>query len=779
MAIMSTLSLDGRVNELLGQMSLDEKLAQLGGMWVTEMLDENRIFVMTKAQAALVHGIGHISRISGGALLTAEKGAELANTVQKYLIERTRLGIPAIVHEESCAGFMAPGATTFPQSIGLASTWEPDLANTLAQVIRAQMRAVGAHHTLAPVLDVVRDPRWGRVEETFGEDSYLVSRFGVAYITGVQSDDLRHGIAATGKHFVGYGWPEGGRNWGPVRITERELREVFLMPFCAAIEEAHIASIMNAYHEMDGIPCGSSKELMVDLLRDEMGFDGVVVSDYFTIDALENYHRVAVDAREAARLGLEAGIDIELPKWNYYCDPLRQAVEDGTVDISLVDASVARVLRMKFQLGLFENPYVDESRAVQIFNTPKQRALSLKVAEKSIVLLKNDGLLPLPPNLETIAVIGPSADNIRVLLGDYHYPAHQEGLFYDDTHSDAPNPLQNLGKTDIRDHLPQSVSVLAGIQAMLSPNAQVYYAKGCDITGDDTYGFDKAVAVARQSQVAVVVVGGKSGLTHRSTCGEAVDRADLGLPGVQQQLVEAVYATGTPVVVVLLNGRPYTIPWIADNVPAIVEAWLPAQEGGTAIANVLFGKVNPAGRLPMSFPRSVGQIPVYYNHKPSGCRTHWLGDYADMPVSPLFPFGHGLSYTRFEYSNLRVEPEQVEPTGTVTISIDVENSGEYVGDEVVQLYLSDRIGSVTRPVRELKGFKRLPIQPGERRTLAFHVPASHLGFYDRQMNFVVEPGQVDVMVGSSSADIRASGSFEIVGTVTAVGRVFETQVEVW
>jgi beta-glucosidase len=332
---------------------------------------------------------------------------------------------------------------------------------------------------------------------------------------------------------------------------------------------------------------------------------------------------------------------------------------------------------------------------------------------------------------------------------------------------------------DIRDHLPQAVSVLAGIRAMLSPNAQVYYAKGCDITGDDTYGFDKAVAVAKQSQVAVVVVGGQSGLTQRSTSGESVDRAELGLPGVQQQLVEAVYATGTPVVVVLLNGRPYAIPWIADNIPAIVETWLPAQEGGTAIANVLFGKVNPGGKLPMSFPRSAGQIPIYYNHKPSGCRTHWHGDYVDMPVRPLFPFGHGLSYTQFAYTNLQIGPEQVAPMDTVTISVDVENIGEYVGDEVVQLYLHDQLASITRPVCELKGFKRITLQPGEKRTIAFYMPVSHLGFYDHQMNFVVEPGLVDVMIGSSSTDIRARGLFEIVGVVTPVEQAFETQVEVW
>jgi beta-glucosidase len=778
MTSISSSSIETRASELLAQMTLDEKLAQLGGMWVTEMLDDNRMFDISKAQTEIAGGIGHISRISAAAMLGPTENAALANTIQRYLIEQTRLGIPAIVHEECCAGYMALGATSFPQAIGLASTWDPGLVSEMVKVIRKQMRAAGAHQGLAPVLDVVRDPRWGRVEETFGEDPYLVSRLGVSYITALQGGDLRTGIVATGKHFAGYGWSEGGRNWGPARIPERELREIVLTPFLAAIQEARLASMMNAYNEVDGVPCGASTELMVDLLRDEMGFDGVVVSDYFTLNALMKYHRVAADEQEAARLGIEAGIDVELPKWNYYREPLRQAVESGAVDMGLIDESVARVLRMKIALGLFENPYVDEDKAAEVFNTPEQRALSQQIAEKSIVLLKNDDLLPLSPDLKSIAVIGPSADSIRVLLGDYHYPVHMEGLFVGDTNVDAPNPLQDIGKMDIRAHFPPSTSVLTGIRAVVSSDTQIHYARGCDITGSDTSGFDEAVAVARQAQVAVVVVGGRSGLTQRSTSGEAADRADIGLPGVQQQLVEAVQATGTPVVVVLLHGCPYSISWIAENVPAVVDAWIPAQEGGMAVANVLFGKVNPGGKLPMSFPRSSGQIPIYYNHKPSGCRSHWHGDYVDLSASPLFPFGHGLSYTRFEYSNFRIAPDQVTPTGSVTIGIDIENTGSRAGDEVVQLYFCDRVGSVTRPMSELKGFKRITLQPAEKRTVLFSVPVALLGFYDRQMDFVVEPGQVDVMIGSSSADIRASGSFEINGQTTRVEQIFASKVEV-
>lgn len=783
MAVNSPSLIETRVQSLLSKMTLDEKLAQLGGIWLTDLIDADRQWSASKAQAAIGQGIGHISRIGAASLLKADKSAALANVIQKFLVEETRLGIPAIVHEESCGGYMARGATTFPHAIGQASTWDPDLVYELAGVIRTQMRAVGAHHTLAPVLDVARDPRWGRVEETFGEDPFLVTQIGKAYIQGVQSDDLQRGVVATGKHFAAHGVPEGGRNWSIVRVLDREFREVFLMPFWAAIQEAGVASIMNAYHELDGVPCGSSKELMVDLLRGEMGFDGVVVSDYFTLDAFVNYHRVAVDAVDAARLGMEAGIDIELPAWKFYRDPLREAVENGSVDIGLVDASVMRILRLKFQLGLFDNPYVDDGRAIEVFNTPEQSDLSLQVAEKSIVLLKNDGLLPLPLDLESVAVIGPSADSVRVLQGAYHYPSHLEGIFMADTHAespspDSPNPYQNLGQMNFYDHFVPSVSVLEGIRAALSPQTHIYYAKGCDLKNDDTSGFDEAVAAAQKAQVAVVVVGGLSGMSLGCTCGESIDQAEIGLPGVQQQLVEAIHATGTPVVVVLLNGRPYALPWIAEHIPALVEAWLPAQTGGTAVANVLFGKVNPGGKLPMSFPRASGQIPVYYNHKPSGCRSHWHTDYMDLSVSPLFPFGHGLSYTQFDYSGLQISPDRAAPEAIVTVQIDVQNTGNRAGDEVVQLYLGDRVGSVTRPVRELKGFKRISLQPGEQKTLVFSVPVAHLGFFNRQMAFVVEPGEVDVWVGSSSADIRASGVFEIVGPVTPVERVFSTEVEV-
>ena len=733
-----------RVSDLLSRMTLEEKLAQLGGIWVFELLD-GMTFSEEKAEPLLTNGIGQITRLGGATSLGPAASAHLANQIQAFLVEHTRLGIPAMVHEECCSGYLARGATCFPQIIGLASTWEPELAEQMTSVIRTQMRAAGGHQGLAPVLDVARDPRWGRTEETFGEDPYLISRMGVAYVRGLQGEDLSRGVVATGKHFVGYSMSEGGMNCAPVHLGTRELREVFLAPFEAAIREARLASIMNAYHELDGIPCGGSRELLTEVLRNQLGFDGIVVSDYFAVRQLFDFHHVARDQGAAAAMALEAGIDVELPNVECYGQPLLQAVQDGRVSESLIDQAVVRVLRIKFQLGLFENPYVDVERVAEVFDTPEQRALACEIARRSIVLLKNEGdLLPLRKDVSSIAVIGPSGDSVRNLLGDYVYPAHVELMM-------GANP----------DLYVPMISVLAGIQRVVSSQTRVTYAQGCDVTDESQAGFAKAVEIASQAAVAVVVVGDKSGLTPDCTSGETRDRANLGLPGVQEELVRAIHATGTPVIVVLINGRPLSIPWIVEHVPAIVEAWLPGEEGGAAVADVLFGDANPGGKLPITFPRSVGQVPIYYGHRPSGGRSNWYGDYVELSASPLFPFGHGLSYTHFEFENLRIQPRQAAAEGKVEISVDVRNAGERSGDEVVQLYVHTPSSHVTRPVKELKGFKRVRLAAGEKRTVTFTLTVGQLGFYDRDERLVVEPGTIEVMVGSSSDDVRLAGEFEI------------------
>ena len=756
--------MEQRVDLLIDQMTLSEKVAQLGSVWIYEIQNDDQSLSSDKLNERLAHGIGQITRLAGGSVLEPTELAELANQIQRHAIEQTRLGIPVMVHDECCSGVLARNATNFPQIIGLASTWEPELAGAMTQVIRTQMRAIGIHQGLAPVLDISRDPRWGRIEETFGEDPYLTSCMGVAYVRGLQGDNLAEGIVATGKHFVGYSASEGGLNWAPAHIPVRELNEVHLAPFEAAVRKAGLASMMNAYHELDGVPCVSSKELLTDILRDQWGFDGIVVSDYMAINQLADYHRLAKDKAEAALLTLEAGMDVELPSVDCFGQPIIDAVEENRLPIALVDQAVRRVLAMKFRVGLFENPYVAPDKVLDVYDTPDQRSLARTIAQKSMVLLKNEGsLLPLAKDINSIAVIGPNADSKRNLLGDYAYPAHIETLITFKELGFSQHPLPD--SIHLVDNYAAMTTVLESIQARVSPDTTVRHAQGCDVLDPSTDGFAEAVAVAEQSDVAIVVVGDKSGLIPDCSTGEFRDRATLGLPGVQRQLVEAVHATGTPTVVVLVNGRPFAVPWIVDNVPALLEAWLPGEEGGEAIADVLFGDANPGGKLPVTVPRSVGQVPLFYSHRPSGARSFFYGPYVDESNEPLFPFGYGLSYTEFAVSNLRISPESVEPSGYVEVRVDVANTGDVSGDEVVQFYSRTLGASVTRPVLELRGFQRVELAPGQSKTVTFSVPITQMSYYDLDMRRVIEPVEVEVMVGTSARDLPLKGGFRITGSV--------------
>ncbi len=758
-------SVNERVENLLSLMTVEEKIAQLGSVWGSSCMG-NGSFSYEKAFDLLRNGTGHISRIA--LLLGPRERAEAANAIQRFLIEQTRLGIPAIVHEESCSGYMASEANCFPMPIGLASTFEPALVQKMADVIRRQMRAVGAHQTLAPVVDVVRDARWGRVEETFGEDPYLVSRMGVAYVRGLQTGDLNGGVACTGKHYAGYGFSEGGLNWAPSHIPERELLDVFVAPFAALVAEAKVVSIMNAYQEIDGIPCGASKYLLTDVLRGRLKFEGNVASDYTTLEHLYQTHNIAADEKEAALLGLEAGLDIELPYSKVYGEPLMEAIKKDAIGIELVDRAVRRVLKEKFELGLFEEPFVELDAVMSCYHREEERVLSRDIARKSMVLLKNEDLLPLSSDITSLAVIGPAADSVRLMQGDYHFPTHHEivyGMIPEDASSrdGAESTQEEMSEIQLAQYLPGMVSVLEGIRSRVSSGTEVLYARGCDISGTETGGIAEAVALAERAAAAVVVVGGRSSLAKGCTSGEFNDAASLSLTGVQQELVERVVATGTPTVVVLINGRPLALPGIAGQVHALLEAWLPGEEGGNAVADILFGVENPAGRLPVSLARDVGQMPLYYNHKPSGGKSMFWGDYSDMPASPLFPFGHGLSYTSFVYADLQLSAEKVSPESILDITLSVQNSGKQAGDEVVQLYLQDVAGSVTRPVKELKGFHRISLEPGESREIIFHLSMSQLAFHGSDMQFAVEPGQMKIMIGASSEDIRLEGSFEITG----------------
>ncbi|MGQ9513752.1 MAG: glycoside hydrolase family 3 N-terminal domain-containing protein [Thermoproteota archaeon] len=742
-------STEAKVRDLLKRMTIEEKVAQLGSVPAWDLI-ENGKFVQEKAERLLSRGIGQITRVAGSSDIGPRDAAIIGNQIQRFLVEKTRLGIPAVIHEECLSGFMARGATTFPQAIGLASTWDVELVQRISSTIREQMRVTGASQGLSPVLDVARDPRWGRTEETFGEDPYLVASIGAAYVKGLQGEDLRRGVLATVKHFAAHGFPEGGRNCATVHVPQRELREIFLFPFEAAVKEAGAGSLMNAYHEIDGIPCASSRYLLTEILREEWGFKGFVVSDYGAIKMLQTFHKVAADEKEAAIMALEAGIDIELPSMQCYGEPLIQAIKEGLISETIVDEAVSRVLRGKILLGLFENPYVDAELAPIIFDRAEHRALALQAARESIVLLKNEGLLPLNKEIGSIAVVGPNADSTRNLLGDYSYTAHLSCK---------------------RDAVPV-VSILEGIRKKL-PQAQVHYAKGCEVSGTSTDGFEEALDAARKSDVVVAVVGERSGLSPDDLSGEGRDRTDLELPGVEEELIRALCITGKPVVVVLVNGRPLSIGWIANNCPAILEAWLPGEEGGNAVADVLFGDYNPGGKLPISVPSEVGQIPVHYSRKHSS-----FGNYVFGPSKALFPFGHGLSYTKFEYSSLKIEPDRVGPAGKVAVCFDIKNVGDLQGDEVAQLYVSDRVASISRPLKELKGFRRVKLDKGERKTLKFNISVEQLAFYDRYMRLVVEPGKFDVMVGPSSEEIKLFGSFEVFGgeKVTPTKRVFFSDV---
>ena len=771
--------IEERVEHLLSLMTLDEKLAQLGCLWSTAFVSAGS-FDPDAVAEMMPHGIGEVTRIGASTGLHPQESAALMNAIQKVAIERTRLGIPVIVHEESTGGFLHRDATVFPQGLGLAATWNPNLVKEVAGVIRTQMMAVGARHTLAPVLDVARDPRWGRVEETYGEEPVLSGIIGTAYVQGLQSSDLRHGVAATGKHFLGYAMSEGGRNWGPVQCGPRELREVYAEPFATVIRNAGLATMMNSYASVDGIPCAGSPAILTGLLRDELGFSGVVVADYSAVLQLMTYHHVAGSKGEAARLALTAGLDMELPAVDCYGAPLKAEVEAGRVPMEFVDTAVRRVLRLKFQLGLFEHPYVDAAAANAVFQTPEQRNLARQAVAESTILLTNKGILPLAPTVKRIAVVGPGANDERLLQGDYHYPAHLEIIYK------APQNVEVAGMD-----IPQAngnyrpgpyytphVTPLAGLHAALGNDVEVRYARGCEVLGNNRSGFAEAVQVAREADVAIVLVAGRSGLLRPATSGEGNDAVNLDLTGVQQELIEAIADTGTPLVVVVLSGRVHTLASIAARADALLQVFPPGEEGGNGLADVLTGRVNPSGRLPVSMPRSVGQVPNHVGFRAGGDIAMLFGDYSDSPTSPLFAFGHGLSYATFAYNDLTVEATSTaEP---IRVSIEVRNSGERAGEEVVQIYYRDVVASVTRPQRMLLGFARLSLKPGQACRVMFTVHPSRLAFYNPDMRFVTEPGTFTFSIGASSADIRAEQTVTLDGQVVEYQQqaVVDTKVEV-
>jgi beta-glucosidase len=761
--------IEARVDDLIAIMSLDEKLAQLGGAWFGELIKEGRVDE-EHVVARIPYGIGEVTRIGGSTGLRPEESARLFNQLQRVVVTRTRLGIPVLVHEEAIGGYCAREATVFPQSLALAASWDPRLLEEVAATVRRQMMAVGARHALAPVLDVARDPRWGRVEETYGEDPVLCGAMGSAFVRGLQSDDLSRGVMATGKHFVGHGMPEGGRNHASVQLGPRELREIYVEPFAAAIREAGLASVMNSYSSVDGVPCGSSKELLQDILRGELGFDGIVVSDYFAVALLMTYHKVAEEKGGAAAAALIAGIDVELPVADCFGEPLKYALETGRVGAEHVDSAVRRVLTAKFGLGLFDQPFAPEPVLVT-FDGPDERVLARRAAQEAIVLLSNDGILPLSDDIARIAVLGPASDDPRLLQGDYHYPAHLEPLY--------EKPVSTLAGNDGKEQSPlpsgrgafqpgafytPHVTPLAAIKAAIREPRELRYEKGCELTGPgDAQMREKAVDAARNSDVAIVFLGERSGLTLECTVGEGRDATDLRLTGAQEELLASVAKTGTPTVAVVLSGRVHVLTEIARHAAALVLTWPLGEEGGMALADVLFGAVSPSGRLPVTLPRSVGQLPLYCGHRSGASKSMFYGDYIDEVAAPLFGFGHGLSYATFSYSDFELQCATTRDM--IKASVVVENTCERAGVAVAQLYLRNGHASVARPEIQLLGFTKVAVPGHGAARILFEVHPSRLAFYDADFRFVVEPGSIELCLGRSSVDVCCSATATLLGDV--------------
>jgi len=730
-----------RVRDLLAQMTVDEKLAQLAGYWVDQgnevvapMAGER--VASEKYETASAHGIGHLTRVYGTRPVEPVERAAWLWSEQRRLRERSRLGIPAIVHEECLTGLAAWKAATFPTPLAWGAAFDPELVQEMGRLIGGSMRALGIHQGLAPVLDVIRDARWGRVDECIAEDPYVVGTIGTAYVRGLQES----GVHATLKHFVGYSASQAGRNHAPVHAGQREINDVLLPPFEMAIRDGGARSVMSSYVEIDGEPVSGVARYLTGILRDRWGFDGVVVSDYFAVEFLHSMHGAAVDRGHAADLALHAGIDVELPNGDAFAGPLADRLVSGETDIALVDRAVLRVLAEKEELGLLDELFDTPPTDIDL-DSPAHRAVAHRLAAESVILLTNDGVLPLPTAPAAIAVIGPNADSAEALMGCYSFANHVLAM-----HPGVPLGFE----------IP---SVLESLRLEL-PDSTLVHERGCDVEGADRSGIPAAVSAAQAADVAVVVVGDRSGLFGRGTVGEGNDVESLELPGVQRELIEAVVATGTPVVVVVVSGRPYVVDWAvgAEAPGAVLQTFFPGEEGGPALASIISGRVAPSGRLPVSMPRSAGAQPYSYLHP----RLGGPSEVTSVDSTPVLPFGHGLTYTEFSHDLLAVATP-VAAGQALTASVRVRNTGARAGTDVVQLYAHDRYGSVTRPVAQLVAYHRLDLEAGESATVTFSVPASLLGFTGADGVRIVEAGEFDLWVGPSVAVKEASTTIEVLG----------------
>jgi beta-xylosidase len=771
-----------RVADLLCRMTLEEKIAQLGSIWMGASGDGDGVAPMQDQffdldaqppfEELVKNGLGQLTRVFGTRPVEAASGMSALATLQSNVIATNRLGIPAVAHEECLTGFAAWGATIFPTPLAWGAAFDPELVGEMAASFGETMRAVGVHQGLAPVLDVTRDYRWGRTEETIGEDPYLVGTIGTAYVSGLQ----QAGLHATLKHFAAYTASRAGRNMAPVSMGRRELADIILVPFEMAIRLGGARSVMPTYVDIDGIPASADPWLLTTLLRDEYGFDGVVVSDYYAVSFLELQHAVAADPGHAAVLALTAGLDVELPGTRCFGEPLLDLAVSGEVPPEIIDRAVARVLRQKLELGLLDPGWTpvpgpaggsaDEPAAqAPDLDPPAQRDIARRLAEESVVLVKNgaggagSGPLPLAADAK-VAVIGPLADDPLAFFGCYSMPRHLGHA----VGFDGPGG-------------PAGVEVATLLAALRAAGAAVTgYAPGCAVRSPDRSGFAEAVSLARSCDVIVAVVGDEAGLFGRGTSGEGCDIDELKLPGVQEELLDALADTGVPVVAVLVTGRPYALGGVAGRLAGVVQAFFPGEEGGHAIAGVLTGRVNPSGRLPVEIPRDPGAQPATYLRSRNAARHSG----SSVDPTPLFAFGHGLSYTTFEYADLALSADEVTTDGAVKVSCTVRNTGPVAGTEVVQLYLGDPVASVVRPERWLSGFTRVALAPGEATAVTFRVHADRTSFTSKDLTRIIEPGNITVYVGGSSDDLPLTGTFTLTGPIRTVGidRVLDTPVSV-
>jgi beta-glucosidase-like glycosyl hydrolase len=770
-----SLSVAERVELLLAAMTIEEKVAQLGSRWLgNDMQDSGTIESSSGPEETLNvapmqevfaasgtiplaeasrHGLGQLTRVYGSVPLTAAQGAAEVIRQQRVVLDNSRLGVPAMVHEECLTGFTAFGATVYPAAIAWGATFDPELVERMAAAIGRDMAALGIHQGLSPVLDVVRDYRWGRVEETIGEDPYLVALLGAGYVRGLQSA----GVIATLKHFAGYSASRGARNHGPVSMGRRELLDVILPTFETAVREAGARSVMNSYSDVDGVPAGADPWLLTEVLRDQWGFTGTVVSDYWAVPFLAMSHRIAADMDDAGVQALAAGIDVELPDTLGFGQGLI-----GKVPEELIDRAARRLLTHKAELGLLDAGWTPEGSvagaAEADLDSPANRALAREMAEKSVILLDAGSSLPLDPALRKVAVVGPCAADPRTFMGCYAFPNHVL----------PRHPGFGLG-----------LDVPTAVDALREEldGAEVVYEQGCAVLGDDRSGFAAAVAAARDAEVCVAMVGDLAGLFGHGTSGEGCDADELRLPGLQGELIAELLATGTPVVVVVVSGRPYALGEIAGRAAALVQAFMPGEEGGSAIAGVLSGRVQPGAKLPVQIPKTPGGQPGTYLQPVLGAEDHGV---SNLDPTPLFPFGHGRSYTTFEIDDLRISDGSVPTDGEFTVTVRVRNTGERAGDEVVQLYLRDLVAQVTRPVKQLTGFARVPLAPGEAKDVRFRVHTDRTAFTGRDLRRIVEPGELEIMVGSSARELPCRGTVVLTGAIREAGRdrVLITPVEV-